>query len=246
MRKNDLKNKEWDRNTSPPKIQNAKGMPTKKTQVNDEEIRDSKKSFLKLLLSNHPLITKLGIISVGTIGLISSVLGIIDYGYDRGVLETQQKQPEIINSLETEKEYEEKLRKAAEQENLELKNELDVSQQDYEKLQESFDSLSQLQTKETSGELELISEPAETKIGEQESAVFFDSLNVSIVDINTDKSPYITEVTVSVNNEAQETFADLKVGDKKIYKYKNITHEVLITSMSTYDVGVTVFKYQED
>lgn len=242
MSKNDFKKNDWERKNTPVKMRNVTSVPTRKKTSDDPVKLGWIEKVMAFYSSAKSYILKV----IGVFAAVGAVYGVYQIGMVHGVAETEEKQPEIIKRLEAEKDYATDLRTAVEKENLGLKNELEDIQKEYGELQESFDALSSLQTKESSEGSELISDPAETKIDEQKSAVFFDSLNVSIVDINTDKSPYITEVTVSVNNEVQETYPGLKVGDKKIYKNKDITYEVLITSVSVVDVGVTVFKYQEN
>ncbi|QKX52808.1 hypothetical protein HF394_19980 (plasmid) [Planococcus glaciei] len=243
MSKNEEKNNIWKRKTSTGKLRNVTAMPTRKNKSTAPEKSDAKK---EILANIPPTFKYIGKVILATFAAVAAIYAVFEIGVNYGVEKTEQQQPAIIKRLENQKDYEKNLRIESDDQNKDLKEELEETQGKLEELQKSFDSLSVLQNKHSSGEIKLVSEPAETTIDKQDSAVFFNDLNVSIVNINNDTDSYLIDMTVSANNEVEETFSGLKVGDKNVYKYSGHTYEVLITSTSLFSVGVTVFMYQDE
>ena len=86
--------------------------------------------------------------------------------------------------------------------------------------------------------------PVKSHILKDDSFLFFDVLNVSLVNISKDENGVKnTTLTVSALNSEAESFSDLRVGDKRTYTTNDSIYEVLISANSGYSVDVTVGKY---
>ncbi|GEM_PF-3230852 len=96
----------------------------------------------------------------------------------------------------------------------------------------------------TEQESSQVKQPVKISVRENESSLFFDVLNVSVVKISRDENDIQkAKVTVSALNNKPESFSDLNVGDKRTYTTNDGNYEVLIYANNGFSVEVVVSKY---
>lgn len=220
--------------------------PGKIKAMNTREIKSEEKESVSKELTNENFLVNIKKYGATTLALTTVIPGFLAFylwGHSSGASEQKEQQPELISDLQ-------RSLTASEDKNIDLAAEVHLLEEQLavkEGALEKANSL--LEDAAKNGSTEILTDeaimqatPEEQFIDEEDSATFFESLTVSIININSSGDFDTTTLSLSARNEPPITHENLKVGDKVSYSAEGIAFEVLVRESTGYSTGITVSK----